>query len=79
MPRILLSTAHIAPLVLNDLSFTHSPPALVAPYPPIPKPFQVTAERISSLQTVDSVAFFERISKDCLESAKKPFCNKAKS
>ncbi|CAG8105122.1 unnamed protein product [Penicillium salamii] len=79
MPRILLSTAHIAPLILDDLSFTHTSPALVAPYPPLPKPFQATAERISSLQTMDSVAFFEKISKDCLESAKKPFCNKAKS
>lgn len=76
MPRILLSTAHITPLILDDLGIKLTPPSLVAAYPPLPKPFEATADRISSLQTVDSAAIFDKKAKDCLESAKKPFCNK---
>ena len=76
MPRILLSAAHITPMILDALNIKYTPPSLVAPYPPLPKPFQATAERISSLQKVNSAAIFEKNSKVCLESAKKPFCNK---
>ncbi|KAJ5362553.1 hypothetical protein N7541_003397 [Penicillium brevicompactum] len=75
MPRILLSTAHITPLILEDLGIKFTPPSLAAAYPPLPKPFEATADRISSLQTVDSAAIFDKKVKDCLESAKKPFCN----
>lgn len=75
MPRILLSAAHITPLILDALNAKYTPPSLVAPYPPLPKPFQATAERINSLQKVNSAAIFERESKNCLESAKKSFCN----
>jgi hypothetical protein len=76
MPRVLLSAAHIAPLILDDLNVKYTAPSLVVPYPPLPKPFLATAERISSLQKVNSAAIFEKNSKDCLESAKKPFCNR---
>lgn len=75
MPRILLSTAHITPLILDSLNAKYTPPSLVAPFPPLPKPFQVTAERIEALKKVDAAAIFEQSAKDCLESAKKPFCN----
>ncbi|KPM37655.1 hypothetical protein AK830_g8887 [Neonectria ditissima] len=75
MPRILLSTAHITPLILDALGCTYSLPSLVGPYPPLPKPFQATAERIDSLQKVDAAAIFEVDTKDALESAQKPFCN----
>lgn len=75
MPRILLSTAHITPLILDSLNAKYTPPSLVAPFPPLPKPFQVTAERIEALQKVDAAAIFEQSAKDCLESSKKPFCN----
>ncbi|KAJ5298108.1 hypothetical protein N7508_008357 [Penicillium antarcticum] len=76
MPRILLSAAHITPLILDALNVKYTPPSLVAPYPPLPKPFQATAERITSLQKINSCAVFEKNHKDCLESAKKPFCNR---
>ncbi|KAJ5537465.1 hypothetical protein N7494_006944 [Penicillium frequentans] len=76
MPRILLSTAHITPLVLDALKAKYTPPSLVAPYPPLPMPFLATAERIASLQEADSTALFERMVKDCQESAKKSFCDK---
>lgn len=75
MPRILLSTAHITPFILDSLGVKYTPPSLVATYPPLPKPFHATADRISRLQTVDSAALFEKKTKDCLESAKKPFCS----
>jgi hypothetical protein len=75
MPRILLSAAHITPMVLDALNIKYTPPSLVAPYPPLPKPFHATTERINSLQKVNAAAVFEKYAKDCLESAKKPFCN----
>ncbi|KAH6886963.1 FAD dependent oxidoreductase-domain-containing protein [Thelonectria olida] len=79
MPRILLSTAHITPLILDDLSVKYSSPSLVVPYPSLPKPFHATAERIGLLQKIDAAAHFENFAKDSLESAKKPFCNDARS
>ena len=75
MPRILLSAAHIAPLVLESLAVDHSPPELVAAYPPLPKPFHASAERIENLQSTDVAAIAEQYKKGCEESAKKPFCD----
>ncbi|KAL6408827.1 FAD dependent oxidoreductase superfamily [Ilyonectria robusta] len=74
MPRILLSTAHVTPLILDALGFQYSAPSLVGPYPPLPKPFSATSERIDSLQKVDAAAVFEQDTIDAVESAKKPFC-----
>lgn len=74
MPRILLSTAHVTPLILDALGFQYSAPSLVGPYPPLPKPFSATSERIDSLQKVDAAAIFEQDTTDAVESAKKPFC-----
>ncbi|KAF7557929.1 hypothetical protein G7Z17_g324 [Cylindrodendrum hubeiense] len=74
MPRILLSTAHITPLILDSLGVKYSPPSLVGPYPALPKPFLATQERIDSLQKLDAGAIFEQDKTDALESAKKPFC-----
>ena len=74
MPRILLSAAHITPLILTSLSIEHSPPALVGPYPPLPNAFHVTRERVEILQKVDAVEKYEARVKAELESAKKPFC-----
>ncbi|TEA16083.1 hypothetical protein C8034_v000678 [Colletotrichum sidae] len=79
MPRILLSAAHITPLILDALNVEHSPPGLAAGFPPLPEPFSSTPERISSLQSVDAAAKFAAVSKGSLESAKKPFCNDARS
>jgi hypothetical protein len=74
MPRILLSTAHIAPLVLDSLGFDSKPPSLVSEFPPLPKPFAATAERLEALQNVDLEAAKEDYVKACKESAAKPFC-----
>jgi hypothetical protein len=74
MPRILLSTAHIIPDVLDSLGFEYMQPALVAPYPPLPKPFHVTAERVERLQSTDLVAKAQAYRESCKESSQKPFC-----
>ena len=74
MPRILLSTAHIIPAVLGSLGFEHHQPALVAPYPPLPKPFVVTAERVERLQSTDLAAKAQAYRESCNESSQKPFC-----
>ena len=74
MPRILLSTAHIIPGVLDSLGFEHQQPALVAPYPPLPKPFVVTAERVQRLQNTDLDAKAQAYKESCKESSQKTFC-----
>lgn len=75
MPRILLSTAHIAPLVLDSLGVAYSQPQLAATYPPLPHPFHCTPERIEKLQDTDVTAIYETYKKSCEDSARKPFCN----
>lgn len=74
MPRILLSTAHIIPRLLDFLSFEYQQPALVTPYPPLPKPFVVTAERVERLQNTDLDAKAQAYRESCKESSQKPFC-----
>lgn len=75
MPRILLSTAYIIPLVLTELGVKWTAPKLVEKYPPLPEPFVATAERIKALQTADANAGYVASVKGHEESAKKPFCN----
>ncbi|KAF2630550.1 DAO-domain-containing protein [Macroventuria anomochaeta] len=75
MPRILLSAAHITPLVLESLNVEYSQPLLAASFPPLPQPFQVTAERVERLQNTNIAAIAESYKQSCEESAKKPFCN----
>jgi hypothetical protein len=74
MPRILLSTANITPLVLDALGIEYKKPALAAPYPALPKPFHVTAERVHRLQAIDLAAKIKSYKAGCEESARKPFC-----
>ena len=74
MPRILLSTVHITPLVLTSLGLDFTPPSLVAAFPPLPKPFEATSERVERLQQLDTSEIYEASVKNSLESAKKPFC-----
>jgi hypothetical protein len=76
MPRILLSSAHIAPLVLDAIGFEHTQPRLAKSYPALPEPFNATADRLAKLQVTDTrdamvKAFRER----CELSAKKPYCD----
>jgi hypothetical protein len=74
MPRILLSTANITASVLDSIGFGHSVPALAAPYPPLPKPFQVTKERVEKLQGTD-IAKRARLTRERYgESSRKKFC-----
>jgi hypothetical protein len=79
MPRILLSTAHIIPDVLDSLGFEYQQPALAAPYPPLPKPFVVTAERVERLQSTDLAAKAQAYRESCKESSQKPFCTDKRS
>ena len=75
MPRVLLSTAHIVPDVLESLGFDYQQPALAAPFPPLPKPFLITAERIEGLQSTDLAARAQAHRERCKESSQKPFCS----
>ncbi|KAF1938601.1 DAO-domain-containing protein [Clathrospora elynae] len=79
MPRVLLSAAHITPLVLESLGVEYDQPPLAAPFPPLPQPFRATAERIERLQNTDTAAIAESYKQSCEESANKPFCNTARS
>jgi hypothetical protein len=82
MPRILLSTAHITPLVLEYLQefgkFEITIPELVVDFPALPAPFVVTGERVANLQFVDVEAKFAEGVRSGLESAEKPFCKTGK-
>jgi len=74
MPRILLSTAHITPGVLESLGFSPSVPTLAVPYPPLPKPFHVTKERVERLQGTDLVKRVRLFKERYGESSRKEFC-----
>lgn len=74
MPRILLSAAHIAPLILSSLNINFTAPQLVTNYPPLPKPFRITPERMDRLQKVDAQEKYEAAIKNNLECAKEPYC-----
>jgi hypothetical protein len=79
MPRILLSTAHITPLILQTLAVKFVTPPMLARYPPLPQPFQVTRERIDRLLLVDVAAHYESQISASLKSSKEPFCNDVRS
>lgn len=79
MPRILLSTADLTPIILDSLGIKWTAPSLVAAYPPMPKPFAVTAERVQALQGWDAKGALEADIKASEEAAKKPFCNGPRS
>lgn len=78
MPRILLSTAHITPLVLSYLHTKAVTPALVKDFPSLPAPFVVTGERIARLQGVDFSAQMAAGVESGLQSGRKSFCAKSK-
>lgn len=75
MPRILLSTAYLAPIVLNSIGVHWTTPSLVASYPPLPKPFMLTAKRIEALQGVDMKAEYDAEVMVHEHCAKKAYCN----
>lgn len=79
MPRILLSTAHLVPLILTSLGIESTPPALVEPYPALPRPFHITTDRIGRLQKINAKAKYNADIKRNLESAKEEFCNDDRS
>lgn len=81
MPRILGSTAHITPLILDWLQLkNHHLPCMADVFPPLPSPFLATAERVERLvKSADVSAKVEAFRKSCQESAAKPFCNDARS
>ncbi|KXS95921.1 hypothetical protein AC578_5198 [Pseudocercospora eumusae] len=80
MPRILLSTAHITPLILASLHLEHKMPATTAKFPPLPTPFHATPERLQHLiETASVEAKVQAYRKSCEASAQKPFCNDERS
>jgi hypothetical protein len=79
MPRILLSTAHLVPLVLASIDQEHTAPALVEHYPPLPKPFTVTEERMQKVkESVDLKKEMELYVGRNRQSAEKTFCREWK-
>jgi hypothetical protein len=75
MPRILLTAAHLAPLILDSLGVTYSQPSLASTFPPLPRPFEATRERIERLRDTDVKAIAEQYKQGCEKSAQKPYCN----
>lgn len=75
MPRILLSSASLAPLVLDALGLQYSPPQLAASYPALPQPFHATEYRIAKLQDTNPEKVLADYRVQCEASARKPFCN----
>jgi hypothetical protein len=75
MPRILLSTAHITPLILEDLGTQWAAPELVSAYPPLPEPFVVTEKRVRAFTEADAQKDYDETVKSYEASAAKPFCN----
>jgi hypothetical protein len=75
MPRILLSTAHITPLILEELRIKWTAPELVAAYPTLPEPFVVTEKRIKAFTEADAKKDYNESVKNHEASAAKPFCN----
>lgn len=75
MPRILLSTAHITPLILQELGVKWTAPELVAAHPPLPEPFVVTEKRIKQFTEADAKRSYDESVRGHEESAAKPFCN----
>ncbi|WWC72307.1 uncharacterized protein I206_106269 [Kwoniella pini CBS 10737] len=73
MPRILGSTAHLAPLVLKELGIEYATPEAAAIFPPLPQPFLATQERIDSLKDIDAIKKFQDSHTEDLASSKKPF------
>lgn len=81
MPRILLSTAHLAPLVLQGLKVEKfEAPALTSKYPSLPRPFVVTAKRLEALQlgSAKEELYAEGLASH-KESAMLPFAQEAKA
>ncbi|GIZ43973.1 hypothetical protein CKM354_000718200 [Cercospora kikuchii] len=76
MPRILGSTAHITPLLLDYLGTEHKMPSMADVFPPLPTPFHATPERVERLvRTADLEAKLKAYRERCAESAAKPFCH----
>lgn len=76
MPRILLASAHIAPLVLDAIGFEHTQPRLAAPYPALPEPFRVTGDRIDKLRAENKwEETVKSFNAKCEASATKPCCD----
>lgn len=79
MPRILLSTAHLTPLVLESLGLKYTAPELVKAYPALPRPFFVSGKRVEALQNVDMAAVYNADIASHEESAKLPFANEERA
>ncbi|PSR77498.1 FAD dependent oxidoreductase superfamily [Coniella lustricola] len=76
MPRILLSTAHLAPIVLAALGVQGvKKPAMLDKFPSMPQPFVPTAERVESLKDFDVQADIDADVKEHEAAAKLDIAN----
>lgn len=73
MPRILLSTCHIVPVILQDLQIKQSPPPCTLEYPPLPQPFHATRSRLERLRKLDLHGKLQAELEAGLASSKKVF------
>jgi hypothetical protein len=73
MPRILLSTAHLVPQVLEHLAIPYSTPGLLKDVPALPTPFDLTQERLDKLKEFDLEAYFDADVQAGLASSTKSF------
>ena len=78
MPRILLTTAHLAPLVLDHLGIPHKTPESLEGAPPLPSPFVITQERVDELRKVDMKAWQADRDKAALRGAEMDECQRYK-
>lgn len=73
MPRILLSTAHLAPSILDSIGVEHSTPSMIANVPPLPAPYVLDAKRLEKLKNESVEAYYQRDIDAAASSAKKDF------
>lgn len=73
MPRILLSTAHLVGVVLQDMGVPHRSPTCTLSYPSLPQPFHITPSRLERLRKIDLEAQWAEEISEGLASSKKGF------
>jgi len=73
MPRILLSTAHLVPSILDAVGLDHQVPRIIEGTPPLPAPYVLNPERLLAVKAESVGAYFQRNMEDAMRSAAKDF------
>ena len=79
MPRILLSTAHLVPSILDSLDMAHQTPSIISDIPDLPSPFFLSQDRLDRLKDESVEAYHQRDIDASLASAKKGFVKRPDS